>query len=368
MSRQQSSIARQDVEPTTPVRGPVRSLDQRQPLPSYNVTQPTGIRTGSGGAPPRTGGGGKVGLSGDHMDRILAGKRKDSYGGGAQLSDGTPMGLDFFINGAEEFEGGYVSPHQRITARVAEDNYWREQQRLLDLGIPPDLIPDSTSNGSGGSGYGYSGYGKPQNFDDYINGMIQLGKRKKMASVGQAPVDVLSDQVRTLGANDRSNVDAAWGDVPEMNTNAFRDYSPVQVKARDAQIAALLRAQGMGDGFAGAKQLQAEDDMALLDSFWGNYGGAMEANTDQSNARMNADRLTMAANDKRQIETQEMAMLAQIAARQQEKEEAHMQRQIQAQNVHQAELFQLASALMQAGASSDMDMSGYDIASLVGGV
>ena len=243
----------------------------------------------------------------------------------------------------------------------------RERQRLIDLGFL-DANDNDNGGGGGGGGGGGSSYDKPQNFDDYINGMINLGKRKKMRRVGQAPVDIMSDQVRALGANDKANVDAAWGAVPEMNTNAFRNYNPVQVKARDAQIAALLRAQGMGDGFAEAEQLQAEDNIALMDSFWTNYGRSMEANTDQANARMNADRLTMAANDKRQIETQEMSMLAQIAAQQQAKEELSGQNQIAARNEHETELFQLAASLMQAGFASDMDMSGYDIASLLGGV
>jgi len=339
MSRQKSSIARQDVEPKTftgrvdpTLRAASEADAARRGFPVYKPA--AGNKT---------------------LDQIMAADIERNVAARDRLF-ANKSGTSTWMR-TDDDGNSY-----RDTMEYKNDPVFNPEQ------FPWLNTPTPTPTTSGGrGGYGYSGNGKPQNFDDYINGMIQLGKKKRMANVGQAPVDMMSDQVRALGANDKKNVDATWGAVPEMNTNAFRNYNPVQAKARDAQIAALLRAQGMGDGFAEAKQLQAEDDLALLNSFWGNYGGAMEANTDQANARMNADRLTMAANDKRQIETQEMAMLAATAKQQQDREYAYQERQVQAQNAHQAEMFQLATALMQAGAASDMKMDGYDIASLVGG-
>jgi hypothetical protein len=351
------------VEPTStqradtnlPSSAGARAAEPRNPNPTSSVRNGTSTGYGTGAA--------RNSVGSEYLKSI--GMTADRYGAAG----------DGWVGNVNKIRDWVDKPHDEAVARIRA-----EQARRDMLNLFPDFNP-----GGGGSGYrGGGGYGGPKNFKSFADqqmALINERRRNKvgpMMDVGDAPVDLMSDKIRELASLGKTNVDATWGGVPEMNTNAFRDYSPVQVKARDAQIAALLRSQGMGDGFAEAKQLQAEDDMALLDSFWTNYGGSMEANTDQANARMNADRMTMAANDKRQIEAEEMIQLTAAAKAQQDREEAYRQRQIQAQNeyaqqqtaadnTYNNEVFQLAQKMLEYGLQADQDLSGYDIAGLLSG-
>ena len=336
-----------------------RAAEARDPNPMSTNPNATGQHSGSAGARNRTGS--------DYLKEL--GVSADRYG---------PAG-----DGWVAPEGGKNALFAHVDTR--HNNYYEDYLDKIAMQDMFDLFPDFNPGGGGPGGYrggGGGGYGGPKNFKSFADQQMALinGRRRNkvgpMMNVGDAPVDLMSDKIREVAALDRANVDATWNAVPEMNANAFRDYSPVQVEARDAQIAALLRSQGMGDGFAGAKQLQAEDDMALLDSFWTNYGGSMEANTDQANARMNADRTTMAANDKRRIEAEEMIQLTAAAKAQQDREEAYRQRQFAAENQYAQqqtaadntfnnEVFQLAQKMLEYGLQADQDMSGYDVAGLL---
>jgi len=361
-----TTITRSDT--AAPSSAGTRAGETRNPNPSSSVHRGTSTGRGIGAA--------RGSVSDDYLKSI--GLSADRYSGGT---------------GPE----GFVGDQQKIFDHIKQDKSGGRNYNYLDLTAlaevgmlpggpndprPPGPVPDRP--GPGGSYRGGGGYGGPKNFKSFADQQMALinGRRRNkvapMQDFGPAPEDLMSDKIRELGAAGRSNVDEVFGAIPEMSENSFRDYNPVQVQARDAQIAALLRAQGMGDGFAEAKQLQAEDDMALLNSFWSNYGGAMEANTDQSNARMNADRMTMAVNEKRQIESEEMIQLAAAAKAQQDKEEAYRQRQLAAEaayaqqqtaadNARDNEVFQLAQQLLQYGLQADQDLSGYDVAGLLNG-
>lgn len=211
----------------------------------------------------------------------------------------------------------------------------------------------------GGPGGGNNGYG-------YFSEMMKLINQKKRANVGAAPEDTLSPLVREAAARDAARSDEAWAGVAPLESNAYRDMAPVSVEARDPRIAGLLRSQGMDDGFAEAKRLESEQEMRDLASLWSGYGNAMTANTDRSNAARNADVMTMSANDKRQIESQEMALLAAAGQQFQSRQEAHANANVAADNQFNSELFELAARLLEQGLASGVDMSGFDIASLLG--
>lgn len=249
------------------------------------------------------------------------------------------------------------------------------QNMYIDMDTDPALNLDPlydipNTPGGGGGGYGYGGGVSPElqaNVDAYAAAQLAAIAGIQPDGVGEAPQDFLSQQIRDAIASDSLNSEETYGGVEDLTANAYRDMNVPSTPVAAEYGAALLAAQNADPSFAALNQAERQGELNADAYLWDQYNAAEAARTDQYNAARNADVMTMAANSKRQIESQEAALLAQAGAKYQNELRQYEQSAVAAQNRAIRERRELGMKLMQDLMSSGADISDIDLDSIFGG-
>lgn len=237
------------------------------------------------------------------------------------------------------------------------------------LNLDP-LYDTPGGGGGGGGGYGYGGGVSPEmqaNVDAYAAAQLAAIAGIQAEDVGDAPQDLLSQQIRDAIASDALRSEETYGGVEDLTANAYRDMNVPSTPVASEYGAALLAAQNADPSFAALNQAERQGELNADAYLWDQYKAAEAARTDQFNAARNADVMTMAANSKRRIEAQEAALLAQAGAKYQNELRQYDQSAVAAENRAVRERRELGMKLMQDLMSSGADITNINLDSIFGG-
>ncbi len=207
----------------------------------------------------------------------------------------------------------------------------------------------------------------PAKWKQYQDGILALIGQVAPADVGAAPQDLLSGLVNQGVDSSKADSAAAYGGVDDLSANAYNDMELMAAPQFDPQIAALLEAQGMGTDYAQASQMQGQGGLNDVAGLFGQYRDTMAATTDQYNTSRNGDVDELAAHSGSQMEAMRTALLAQAAQQHQAATTQHSQAQLQAAHLAAQQKRELALNLLNTGLGNGVDMSGIDIAKILGG-
>lgn len=237
-------------------------------------------------------------------------------------------------------------------------------------GPRPQPTPTPTNPGGnptrGGGGGGYSGM-DPAKWKQYQDAILAMVGQVQPANVGAAPEDLLSGLINTGVDSSKADSAAAYGGVADLTANAYNNMQMMDAPQFDPQIAALLEAQGMGTDYAQAAQMMAQGGLNDVAGLFGQQRNQMAATTDQYNLSRNADVDELAAHSGSQMEAQRVALLAQAAQQHQARTAQHETAALQAAYAAEQQKRELLLNLLGSGLGSGADMSGIDIAKLLGG-
>ena len=234
--------------------------------------------------------------------------------------------------------------------------------------VTPPTPPTPTTNPGGPGGPGGPSANDVKQWNDYQAAQLAILAGMNPYDVGPAPVDTMTGKINTAVDADVGAVRGAWGGVPDLNTNAYRDMPAVNAQIANPNIDALLSAQGMEGDFAAGTQMQQQQEMDELAALWSHFGSAEAARTDQANAGRNALVDEMEALDIADTEQQRSSLLAgaDMNFEQEMKGYESNVRSAAAQN-KDARRKKVEELLME-GLANGMDISGIDINSLLGGL
>lgn len=255
---------------------------------------------------------------------------------------------------------------------VDADGQWtggyKEFGGFGDSAKPTDPAPPGgRPTGPGGGGGGYGGGMDPAKWKQYQDAIMAMIGQVRPANVGAAPQDLLSGLVNSGVDSSKADSAAAYGGVSDLSANAYNDMQTMAAPQFDPQIAALLEAQGMGTDYAQASQMQGQGGLNDVAGLFEQYKNQMSAATDQYNTSRNADVDELAAHSGSQMEAQRTALLAQAAQQHQARTAQYEQAQLQANYAAEQQKRELLLNLLGSGLGSGADMSGIDIAKLLGG-
>ena len=241
-----------------------------------------------------------------------------------------------------------------------------EDPTFWDWDDPRRGNPTPTTNPGGPGGPGGPSANDVKQWNDYQAAQLAILAGMNPYDVGPAPVDTMTGKINTAVDADVGAVRGAFGGVPDLNTNAYRDMPAVNAQIANPNIDALLSAQGMEGDFAAGTQMQQQQEMDELAALWSYFGSAEAARTDQANAGRNALVDEMEALSIAEIEQKRSPLLAgaDMTFEQEMKEYGSNVRSAAAQN-KDARRKKVEELLME-GLANGMDIAGIDIESLLG--
>ena len=245
---------------------------------------------------------------------------------------------------------------------------WAGEEAIQWVNGRPVTPPTPTTNPGGPGGPGGPSANDVKQWNDYQAAQLAILAGMNPYDVGPAPVDTMTGKINTAVDADVGAVRGAFGGVPDLNTNAYRDMPAVNAQIANPNIDALLSAQGMEGDFAAGTQMQQQQEMDELAALWSYFGSAEAARTDQANAGRNALVDEMEALSIAEIEQKRSPLLAgaDMTFEQEMKEYGSNVRSAAAQN-KDARRKKVEELLME-GLANGMDISGIDIESLLGGL
>ena len=340
MTRQKSSIARQDVRtsggmdngrtPTTRTANPV--LRQRAEAHAASLT---------GGYQPDYG-------PNPTFDQIMAAGAERNVAASGNFWEGR-SGMDV-----------YGTPYNNDPAFNPE------------LNLPPYPTTTNPNNTTtyrgGGGGYGQSLAQRQAAWDKYQKDYLAMIAGFRPTEVGPAPVDNLKPLVNQAVDADVAHVGAAYGGVVPMDANAYQTTSRATTPSAAMYGGGLMDGQGFDAASARQNQIRRQGELDSDAYLWDQHWAGEAARTEQFNSARNADVETLGANAEALVEAQRAALLAAAGVKYQDQMNVYGQQQVAARNADARRKEEAGMALLQQALASGLDISGLDISGFVGGV
>ena len=199
----------------------------------------------------------------------------------------------------------------------------------------------------------------------------QLGamKHRPEYDAGPAPVDLLTPHVNTTVDAAGVASAAAYDGVERLSADPYANMQMRAARPSAAATAALVGSQGGQAGeYAGSQMAQREQEMADRASLWSDYKARASADAQKQNAAFNSGVEKSAAQSGADLETLRSQLLFAASQQHNNATTAYQQRQADMKNKYAQEQSQLLMQLLAQGLQAGVDMSGTDIAKIMGGL
>lgn len=235
-------------------------------------------------------------------------------------------------------------------------------------GYPTTTYPTNPTNPTnpGGNTNDYGSGMDPKKWAQYRDRILEMVGGINPADVGAAPTDLLSGLINSGVDSSKADSAAQYGGVADLTSNAYRDMQVMDAPQFDPQIAALLAAQGMGTDYATAAQMQGQSGLDDVNGLYQNQKNVLSGIQSQYNDARNSDVDELAANSAAGMESQRTSLLAQAQQRFQSENQQYEGAQLQAKYAAEQQKRDLLMSLLSSGLGNGMDLSGIDIAKLMG--
>lgn len=315
-----------------------------------------------------TGGMSNGGFSGRRTDSQIANTKRLQAQGAERWGDGSDEQNRAYVDSVwhnKAYSGGSGSRME-----VDEDGKWTGAYERFGPNAPGggDPRPTLPTTPSGNRNGGYVGGMDPAKWAQYRDGILAMVGQVNPADVGAAPTDLLSGLINSGVDSSKADSAAQYGGVADLTSNAYRDMQIMDAPRFDPQIAALLESQGMGTDYATAAQMQGQSGLDDVNGLFQNQKNVLSGIQSQYNDARNSDVDELAANSAAGMESQRTALLAHAQQRFAGENKQYEQAQLQAKYTAEQQKREMVMQLMSTGLGNGMDLSGVDIAKLLGGM